>query len=528
MPKNVIPIPVLSEPGINVDSSAYASKCYLGGQWVRFYTGTDGIAKPKKIGGYKLISYGSTDVIRSMYSIEQQGYVDLYLGYGSKLLVNSITEQGNILNVFDRTPVGFVANDSNVWVFDFLFTNSFNPPDNVYIFATACPNYDNAVNNNIPGAVYYGSTAEGRTGPLSDLGLTTDGGIVVVGNAYLFVYGSEGVIWSAPGNPTAPFPDANTYPTDSKVVTGLTVRGGGVPSCLFWTLNNLVRATFSPTTELPDDFSFDIVAENISITSPRSAIFANGEYYWIGIDCFYRYNGVVEPMDNKFSTSFFFDNLNYQHKAKIHGIDHNFYHEIWWFWPMYPATECNMVTIYNYKLNIFFNLQLERAASLAPSTQFSFPIMADAVSTANLGTPPVGGQEPDQVYPYYMHEYKVDQYLPQSINAIYTEYETSLFSAKKSLQGVGDVDLKVVKFEPDFSQFSGQMEVQFGTRQSPQSFPTYNENGKYLFDPSTDVISIHEQGGLVSLKFISNVLGGNFYAGEPTMYVIPGDERLRY
>ena len=527
MPKNVIPIPVLSDPGINSDSSAYACKCYLNGQWVRFYTGADGIGRPKKIGGYKLISYGDTDFIRSMYTIEQQGYVDLYLGYPSSLLVNSITEAGNILNAFDRTPSGFVAHPSNVWVFDFMFTNSFGP-DNGYIFATACPNYDNAVNNSVPGEIYYGAASEGVTTPLDALGLETDGGVVVVGNAYLFVYSSDGIVWSLPGNPTTPFPDSNTYPTDSKVVTALTVRGGGVPSCLFWTLNNLVRATFTPTTALPDDFSFDIVAENISITSPRSAIFANGEYYWIGIDCFYRYNGIVEPMENRFSTSFFFDNLNYAHKAKIHGIDHNFYHEIWWFWPQYPATECNMVTIYNYKLEVFFNLQLERCASLAPSTQFSFPLMADGVSTANLGTPPTPGQAPDQVYPYYMHEYKVDQYLPQSINAIYTSYETSLYSAKKDAQGIGDVDLKVVKFEPDFSQFSGDMEVQFGTRQSPQSIPTYNTSGKYIFNPTTEAISIHEQGGLVSLLFISNVLGGDFYTGEPTMYVIPGDERLRY
>lgn len=527
MPKNVIPIPVLSEPGINVDSSDYSSKCYLNGQWVRFYTGTDGIAKPKKIGGYKLISYGTTDFIRSMYSVEQQGYVDLYLGYSSKLLVNSITEDGNVLNVFDRTPAAFVVNPSNVWAFDFLYTNSFGP-DNTYLFATACPNYDNAVNNNTPGQIYYGSTAEGITTPLVELGLETDGGVIVVGNAYLFVYGSEGVLWSKPGDPSTPFPTANTYPTDSKVITALTVRGGGVPSCLFWTLNNLVRATLSPTAELPDDFSFDIVSENITIASPRSAVFANGEYFWIGIDCFYRYSGIVEPMDNRFSTSFFFDNLNYTHKAKIHGIDHNFYNEIWWFWPKFPSVECNMVTIYNYKLQIFFNLELERSASLAPSTQFSFPLMADGVSTADLSGPPASGQEPAQVYPYYMHEYKYDQYLPQSINAIYSYYETSLFCAKKQLQNVGDVNLKVVKFEPDFSQSSGQMEVQFGTRQSPQSLPVYNEAGKYLFDPTTEALAIHEQGGLISVKFISNVLGGDFYAGEPTMYVIPGDERLRY
>jgi hypothetical protein len=527
MPKNVIPIPVTSEPGVNVDSSAYSSRCYLNGQWIRFYTGADGLPRPKKIGGYKLISYGSTDYVRSMFNIEQQSYIDLYIGYANSLIVNSINETGNVLNVFDRTPVDFVESPYNVWVFDFLFTNSFGSA-NEYIFATACPNYDNDLNNNVPGEVYYGSTVDGDTAPLEQLGISTDGGIVVVGNAFLFVYGSSGVVWSLPGDPTTPFPTENTYPTDSKVIAGLTVRGGGVPSCLFWTLNNLVRATFAGTTDLPNDFTFDIVAENISIASPRSVVFANGEYYWIGIDCFYRYNGIVEPMENKFSTSFFFDNLNYDHKAKIHGIDHNFYHEIWWFWPKAPSIECNMVTIYNYKLQVFFNLELSRSASLAPSTQFSFPIMADSVSTDNLGEPPAPGELPAKVFPYYMHEYKVDQYLPQSINAIYASYETSLFSAKKTLQNVGDVNLKVVKFEPDFSQFSGEMEVQFGTRQSPQSAPTYNESGKYVFDPSVGVLSVHEQGGLISLRFISNVLGGDFYAGEPTMYIIPGDERLRY
>lgn len=520
MPQNVIPIITLSDPGMSQDSSDYSGIGYLDGQWVRFYDN-----RPKKIGGYKLVDWGNTERIRSLYSVEKQGNVDVYLGRPSTLIVNTLTEDGTSSRSIDRTPAGFVANDNNIWDFDGLSTDAFGSFQE-YILATACPNYGNDINNNTPGKIYIGRVDQ--TAPLTELGIETDGGIVVVGNNFLFVFGTNLITWSAPGDPTTPFPTANTYPTSVKIVQGLTVRGGSVPSALFWTLNNLIRATFNPNGTGDADFNFDIVAENITILSPRSVVFANGEYFWIGVDSFYRYNGVAEKIENPFSTSFFFDNVNYSQKAKIHGMYHNFYSEIWWFYPSQFSDECDKVVILNYKTKIFFNLNLSRSASLSPSTQFAYPLMADSNSVINLGNPPAPGTLPDRVYPLWMHEYGVDEYYPQAINAIFTFIETSLFCLKKSAPNVGDKMMKVVKFEPDFSQASGEMEIQFGLRQSPQSTPTYTAPGKYKFDPSTDVIAVHEQGGMVSTRFISNVLGGDFFFGEPTMYVIPGDERLRY
>lgn len=525
MSESMIPIPIICDPGMDKDSSDYATTSYLNGQWVRFYN-----EKPQKIGGYRLIDWGNEEIISSLWTIERNGSVDVYMGRPSSLFKRNFTEDGPASIAVDRTPVGFSVSPLNVWDFDVVSTDAISLVDapTEYLIAVACENNSDNLNNNVLSQVYYGEVSLNT--PLQPLGtpgdIMTDGGVVVLGDTFVFLFGTNILRWSAPNDPTD-FPEANTYFTAQKIVQGISIRGGGVPAGLFFSLNNLIRATFNPNGTGDADFNFDILSNNISILAPRSVLYANGEYYWVGIDHILKFNGVVEKVPNNYSTKYFYNNVNYDHKSKIHAFHNALYSEIWIFWPKFPATECDQVLILNYEKNFFFNTECHRAASQSASTSFSYPLLTDSRTSTYMGGPPPPGEIPLEVYPLWMHEFKLDEYKGSQILAINSHIESKLFCLKKLIPDAGDKMMRIEKFEPDCNLI-GSMQIQFGIRTSPQDIPVYTAENKYVFNPTTGAIGIHEQGGLISVKFISNTLGGDYYLGEPTMYVTPGDDRLRF
>src|ERR1700735_4266952 len=117
MANNVIVLS--SEPGIQRDGTKYDSKNYIDGQWVRFYRG-----RPRKIGGYKLISPGTTTIIRTLYNYDNPtapNSCDTYKGradsvvYENFLLKPSLGQGGGEVN---RTPTNYFPtyyNVNNLW-----------------------------------------------------------------------------------------------------------------------------------------------------------------------------------------------------------------------------------------------------------------------------------------------------------------------------------------------------------------------------------------------------------------------------
>lgn len=118
------------KPGIQRDGTKFDTNLCTDGQWCRFYRG-----RPKKIGGHILIDPGNNEIIRNIYNVDQQNEVtDVYLGRPSTLSVTSIIN-GNANVEFDRTPVGFIADQNNNWTFD-RYTVLNNPLSAPFTLAT--------------------------------------------------------------------------------------------------------------------------------------------------------------------------------------------------------------------------------------------------------------------------------------------------------------------------------------------------------------------------------------------------------
>jgi hypothetical protein len=232
------------------------------------------------------------------------------------------------------------------------------------------------------------ATASGTVTLTFNNNISVSGGVVVL-HPYVFVYGDNGLIKNCAAGNTNDWisSDANENNVSStKIVKGLPVRGGSnAPSGLFWSLDSLIRVSYTPTTVTiggnPETFywRYDIISSQSSILSSQSVIEYDGIYFWCGVDRFLLYQGVVKEIPNTFNQNYFFDNLNYAQRQKVWATKVPRFGEIWWFFPSGDSTECNDAIIYNLRENIWYDagqaLGARRSAGYF-SQVFHYPINA--------------------------------------------------------------------------------------------------------------------------------------------------------
>jgi hypothetical protein len=126
---------------------------------------------------------------------------------------------------------------------------------------------------------------------------------------------------------------------------------------------------------------YDIITSQSSIMSSQCVIEYDGIYYWIGVDRFLLYNGVVKEIKNTFNQNYFFDNLNYQQRQKVYANKVPRFGEIWWFFPSGNSEECNDCIIYNIREDCWYDAGgaagAQRTAGFF-SQVFHYPINAGA------------------------------------------------------------------------------------------------------------------------------------------------------
>lgn len=742
------------KPGVNRDTTSLESPYYGDSQWVRFY-GEEGL--PLKMGGYKLIDPGTTEIIRTLDLIEKQGSVDIYYGRPSSLRVTNYTLTGISGSTFDRTPLGFVANENNNWSFDQTTVLDANGSYISYTIAVAAPNV-NDINNSIPGTVFWGpvddtnrlvpllsnvgtatlnngtqvfvamdtitadskvittintpnnatpgfpyvsdtmilpgigffinstggtndnsvvnyevleeetnvvgtatlvagtvtvanttirndslilvsyntpdvgntsnlyvtnlvpgasftitsdnvadtSTVNYQVIPFPDIfegtntliptvggsevtiniggipGLTifdtslllvshastggtlgklyvstadieagvsfkikstsatdssevawkiynypnTAGGVVSVGGGtFLFLYGNNGLVqWSSRGRPNV-FPVANqSIVASNKIIQGLSIRSGGIPGVLFWSLDTLVRGVYNASDPSGEGFTFDTIEDNISVLSPDSVVKYQSQFFWVGTDQFYQFDGVVQKIENDMATNFFFNNINRAASGKVFGIVNPKYSEISWYWPFFPSTENTHQITYNYKLKTWFTNEIGRSTGFPATSTFKYPILADNQTMPLLTVAPPPGFPPAQVYGLWMHEFGWDKIQNNDVYSIPAYFESDSFAIFEDNPN-DDRNFRIRRLEPDFKDLVGNMTVKVNKRQFAND--TVQESDTFTFNALTNKIDMDEQAGIISLTFLSNSVGGTFYMGKTLVEYMPGDPRVQ-
>jgi hypothetical protein len=221
--------------------------------------------------------------------------------------------------------------------------------------------------------------------------VSVSGGVVSL-HPYVFVYGNDGLIRNCASGNLDDWVSAEANAVNmstGKIVQGFPVRGGSnAPSGLFWSLDSLIRVSFAPTSlgiggtsnfSAPTFWRYDIISSQSSMLSSQSVIEYDGIYYWIGVDRFLLYNGVVKEIPNSMNQNWFFDNLNYSQRQKVYATKVPRFGEIWWFYPRGNSEECNDCIIYNIRENVWYDagtaLGARRTAGYF-SQVFRFPVNA--------------------------------------------------------------------------------------------------------------------------------------------------------
>lgn len=282
----------------------------------------------------------------------------------------------------------FTPNDLNLWQFDGFFDAT--GGNNNLILAHPGLNLS-AIDNTVSSAVLAGSPGGSVMYPLQDSQgssptneyIEVAGGVVAL-HPYVFVYGDNGLIKNCSAGNVFDWNSADANETNissQKIVKGASVRGGSnAPSGLFWALDSLIKVSYAPTTVASQTlyWRYDVIG-SISILSSQCVIEYDGIYYWIGVDRFLLYNGVIKEIPNTMNQNWFFDNLNYSQRQKVWATKVPRYGEIWWFYPRGNSTECNDAIIFNVREGTWYDagsaLGARRTAGYF-SQVFAFPVMA--------------------------------------------------------------------------------------------------------------------------------------------------------
>jgi len=222
-----------------------------------------------------------------------------------------------------------------------------------------------------------------------DNNLAISGGVVTL-HPYIFIYGNDGLIQNSGAGNSNDWVSATSNATNvatGKIVQALPVRGGSnAPSGLFWSLDSLIRVSYTPTTVTVGStavsfyWRYDLITSQSSILSSQSVIEYDGIFYWCGVDRFMLYSGVVKEIENSMNQNYFFDNLNYDQRQKVYATKVTRYGEIWWFYPKGTSTECNDAIIFNIREKCWYDagtaVGAQRSAGYF-SQVFHYPINAD-------------------------------------------------------------------------------------------------------------------------------------------------------
>jgi uncharacterized Zn-binding protein involved in type VI secretion len=495
---------IKAQAGIKRDGTKFDGDFYTDGQWVRFQRGM-----PRKIGGYKALSARLSETSRGFTSFSKGDLVYCHSGGAAALKRLTVDRELVCSTVSDRTPSSLIASVNNSWKFDQIYDAS--TSGNVLI-AQVAPNLLNPVNS-AGGQLFFGDLM--GTAPLTAIalpsGANATGGVIAL-HPYLAYYGTDGIFgWSVAGEPYELSRPGSGIARiwGQKIIKALPLRSTSGPSCLLWAYDALLRVTFMGGAEV---FQFDIIASDISIMSANSVIEVEGVFFWLGVDRFLMFNGVVKELPNQLNLNWFFDNLNQTHKSKIFAFRVPRFGEIWWCYPRGAATECSHALIFNVREGLWYDTALPASfrTSGGHSNFLSSPLLTDASIDHKI----------------WVHENGLDEVSGATTTPISSHFETCDISAVATKGQNSKVRLSAI--EPDFIQ-KGSMTVQVVGRANARAPEVYSTAMTFVETATTQqeqIVFMKEQRRELRVKFTSNVVGGDYQMGQIIGHLETGDSSV--
>jgi|TARA_R100000458_G_scaffold58844_2_gene67819 hypothetical protein len=111
----------------------------------------------------------------------------------------------------------------------------------------------------------------------------------------------------------------------------------------------------------PFTFGVSMLADNIRIAGPNTALAVNDVVFWMGQENFYLYDGRTQAIPCSVR-DYVFNDMNNQQSFKFHAGSIASQTEIWWFYCSSGSTEIDRYVVYNYGQQVWYYGTLVRTA----------------------------------------------------------------------------------------------------------------------------------------------------------------------
>lgn len=260
----------------------------------------------------------------------------------------------------------------------------------------------------------------------------------------------------------------------TKIMNGRRTQNG----ILVWTDDVLYLMQF---VGLPYVYSFRPQGAGSGLIAVNAAVDVNGEVHWVGQGGFFSWRGAIRKMQSTLHNDFFGTGPNGLDRAqgeKVHVGYDSINNEVLVFYPSNAGSgECDRYLAHNLAEDLWYGGALARTAWLDR-----------AVFPNPIGVSP-GGQ-------VYYHEVGVDadgQPISAYIESGYVDI------------GDGDAFVYIDRLIPDFSQFTGTLQITFKSVQYPNG-PVF-QKGPYTITPTTKFVRCPIRGRQVAIRISSSNVG---------------------
>lgn len=240
-----------------------------------------------------------------------------------------------------------------------------------------------------------------------------------------------------------------------------------------------------------DVFQITPLGTNISAISQNSFIDVNGVVYWMGLDNFYVYDGVVRSLPTTIN-KYLFDQdgagrINFSQKEKVYvGIDKEF-NEILWFYPTFDEEENGHYIKYNTLENLWDYGTMDRTVWVDKSV-FEKPYALN--SSGRLFSHEVGKDDDGQA-------------LEAFITTAYFDIDD------------GENIMYVDRIVPDIRLADNRnINISVFAKKYPHPRAAIQTKGPFIFDDTKNKISCRVRGRQMALEFRVTSTGSDFELGK--------------
>ncbi len=553
---------IKSKNGVQRDGTSYACPYYTQAQWCRVYEGA-----MRKMGGYKATIVGNDQIIRTLFAIPGDNQITVYVGRWNQVTKFILTRSGVPSSEIDITPAtipnlwnpGATETDTPyIWQFD-SFTNVIVSMDGsvtqvVKIVALVTPNGNDSYSTTEGPLFQQDASSSAILEPIlyetTITNVTASGGLRAI-PPVMTVFGNGGMLRFSEANDCTKWPESSTghsyflVMANTKLLAAERTWSGNSQSLLIWSTNALIRANWSPITDTSTtpatvipNFDYITIQDNVSLISPNSIAQYDQMFFWIGIDQFYMYNGIVNTLENSMNNDWFFENINNSYNARCWALSIPRYKEVWFLYPRNEpdtiATECNAAVIFNIEAKVWYDTGINRSCGI-PAGVYPYPLMADTTPETLLIN-----NVSHMFLPIWTHEFEYNKTIQNNEYAILSYFESHRQDMWTQNPAASNL-IKYYRVAPDLRQnVGGVMTFRVRTQRFPngpiEDWGPYPFIGGNLYTPvpntsnpvqyvtnNTERVDIAVQGAITWFLFESNTLDGFYQEGKTLLFWKKGD-----